>query len=73
MSSCSAVFYIRKNMPLFNPSIPYVILILKYVTFVACVYTSAVLRMECSIDCINGSVGHQQNMFRSFAHRQRFF
>ena len=30
--------------------------------------TSAVLRLECSIDCINGSVGHQQNIFRSFFH-----
>ena len=27
-------------------------------------YTSAVLRLECSIDCISGSVGHQQNIFR---------
>ena len=26
------------------------------------------LRLECSIDCINGSVGHQQNIFRSFSH-----
>ena len=26
--------------------------------------TSAVLRLECSIDCISGSVGHQQNVFR---------
>ena len=25
--------------------------------------TSAVLRMECSIDCISGSVGHHQNPF----------
>ena len=29
--------------------------------------TSAVLRLECSIDCISGSVGHQQNIFRSFS------
>ena len=36
-------------------------------------YTSAVLRLECSIDCISGSVGHQQNIFRSFSHCQRFF
>ena len=35
-------------------------------------YTSAVLRLECSIDCISGSVGHQQNIFRSFSHCQRF-
>ena len=35
--------------------------------------TSAVLRLECSIDCISGSVGHQQNMFRSFSHCRRFF
>ena len=34
--------------------------------------TSAVLRLECSIDCISGSVGHQQNIFRSFSHCQRF-
>ena len=25
--------------------------------------TSAVLRLEYSIDCISGSVGHQQNIF----------
>ena len=37
------------------------------------VYTSAVLRLECSLDCISGSVGHQQNIFRSFSHCQRFF
>ena len=30
--------------------------------------TSAVLRLECSIDCISGSVGHQHNIFRSFSH-----
>ena len=36
-------------------------------------YTSAVLRLECSIDCISGSVGHQQNILRSFSHCQRFF
>ena len=30
--------------------------------------TSAVLRLECSLDCISGSVGHQQNIFRSFSH-----
>ena len=35
--------------------------------------TSAVLRLECSIDCISGSVGHQQNIFRSFSHCQRLF
>ena len=35
--------------------------------------TSAVLRLECSIDCISGSVGHQTNIFRSFSHCQRFF
>ena len=35
--------------------------------------TSTVLRLECSIDCISGSVGHQQNIFRSFFHCQRFF
>ena len=34
--------------------------------------TSAVLRLQCSIDCISGSVG-QQNIFRSFSHCQRFF
>ena len=34
--------------------------------------TSAVLRLECSTDCISGSVGHQQNIFRSFFHCQRF-
>ena len=34
------------------------------------IYTSAVLRLECSIDCISGSVGHQQNIFRSFSHCQ---
>ena len=36
-------------------------------------HTSAVLRLECSLDCISGSVGHQQNIFRSFSHCQRFF
>ena len=30
------------------------------------------LRLECSIDCISGPVGHQQNIFRSFSHCQRF-
>ena len=35
--------------------------------------TSAVLRLACSIDCISGSVGHQQNMFSSFSHCQRLF
>ena len=35
--------------------------------------TSAVLRLECSIDCISGLVGHQQNIFRSFSHCQRYF
>ena len=35
--------------------------------------TSAVLRLECSLDCISGSVGHQQNIFRSFSHCTRFF
>ena len=35
--------------------------------------TSAVLRLECSLVCISGSVGHQQNIFRSFSHCQRFF
>ena len=39
----------------------------------ALVQTSAVLRLECSIDCISGSVGHQHNIFRSFSHCQRFF
>ena len=34
--------------------------------------TSAVLRLECSLDCISGSVGHQQHIFRLFYHRQRF-
>ena len=34
--------------------------------------TSAVLRLECSIDCISGSVGHQQNILRLFYHCQRF-
>ena len=29
--------------------------------------TSAVLRLECSLVCISGSVGHQQNIFRSFS------
>ena len=33
-------------------------------------HTSDVLRLECSIDCISGSVGHQQNIFRSFSHCQ---
>ena len=32
------------------------------------IVTSAVLRLECSLDCIGGSVGHQQNIFRSFSH-----
>ena len=36
-------------------------------------WTSAVLRLECSLVCISGSVGHQQNIFRSFSHCQRFF
>ena len=36
-------------------------------------WTSAVLRLECSIDCISGSVGHQQNIFRSFSHCRHFF
>ena len=31
-------------------------------------HTSAVLRLECSSDCMSGSVGHQQNIFRSFSH-----
>ena len=35
--------------------------------------TGAVLRLECSIDFISGSVGHQQNIFRLFYHCQRFF
>ena len=35
--------------------------------------TSAVLRLECSLDCISGSVGHQQNIVRSFSHCRRFF
>ena len=35
--------------------------------------TSAVLRLECSIYCISGSMGHQQNIVRSFSHCQRFF
>ena len=35
--------------------------------------TSAVLRLECSIDCISGSVVHQQNIFRLFSHCQGFF
>ena len=34
--------------------------------------TSAVLRLECSIDCISGSVGHQQHIFRLFYHCPRF-
>ena len=38
-----------------------------------CVATSAVLRLECLNDCISGSVGHQQNIFRSFPHCQHFF
>ena len=29
-------------------------------------FTSAVLRLECSLDCISGSVGHQQNIFVHF-------
>ena len=37
------------------------------------IITSAVLRLECSLVCISGSVGHQQNIFRSFSHCQRFF
>ena len=37
------------------------------------VITSAVLRLECSLVCISGSVGHKQNIFRSFSHCQRFF
>ena len=39
---------------------------------VSTLLTSAVLRLECSIDCISGSVAHQQNMFRSFSHCQCF-
>ena len=35
--------------------------------------TSAVLRLQCSLDCISGSVGHQQNIFRSFSRCQRLF
>ena len=35
--------------------------------------TRAVLRLECSIDYISESVGHHQNIFRSFSHCQRFF
>ena len=35
--------------------------------------TSAVLRLQRSLDCISGSVGHQHNIFRSFYHCQRFF
>ena len=30
-----------------------------YITYI----TRAVLRLECSLDCISGSVGHQQNIF----------
>ena len=36
-------------------------------------HSNAVLRLECSIDCVSGSVGHQQNIFRSFSQCQRFF
>ena len=36
-------------------------------------WTSALLRLECSIDCVSGSVGHQPHIFRSFYHCQRFF
>ena len=44
------------------------------VVFTNCsIATSVVLSLECSIDCISGSVGHQQNIFGSFAHCQRFF
>ena len=42
-------------------------------TTIATTITSAVLRLECSLVCISGSVGHQQNIFRSFSHCQRFF
>ena len=37
------------------------------------IITSAVLRLQCSIDRISGSVGHQQNIVRSFSHCRRFF
>ena len=33
---------------------------------------SAVLRLECSLDCIRGSVGQQQHSYRLFYHCQRF-
>ena len=38
--------------------------VLKYdCTNIVIYITRAVLRLECSLDCISGSVGHQQNIF----------
>ena len=34
--------------------------------------TSAVLRLECSLDCVSGSVGHQHHSYRLLYHSQRF-
>ena len=33
--------------------------------------TSAVLRLECSLDCVSGSVGHQHHSYRLLYHSQR--
>ena len=34
--------------------------------------TSAVLRLECSLDCVSGSVGHQHRSYRLLYHSQHF-
>ena len=34
--------------------------------------TSAVLRLECSLDYVSGSVGHQHRSYRLLYHSQRF-
>ena len=34
--------------------------------------TSALLRLECSIDCISGSVGHHQNLFPHILKKIKF-
>ena len=47
-------------------------ILLRYELHADIVTTSAVLRLECSLDCISESMGHQQNIFRSFSHCQRF-
>ena len=54
---------ITENILLVNKLLVYV----RWVWGRGPIYTSAVLRLECSLDCISVSVGHQQNIFRSFS------